>query len=158
MANLNVPYSNEVLDEQGLLSRVWQQFFRLIEDALNYLGTETSIPLVNNQVAPANLIKFDKAYTSGVFFEYLIQRITDSSELVELGEYTFWYMPSANSWFAARPFYSYTGSPTDISLGITADGQVYYTSTNQAGVKILSRIVFRKREIAAKSSLYSKVG
>lgn len=159
MAESNkAPYQNEVIDDNGLLSNIWQKFFRLIESALDYIGQEQSFTLVNNQVAPANItgLKFDKSFTSAVFVEYIIQREHSSSHNIASGIFNLRYDLYSLNWGLTEigPIVSASG----VSLSITSDGQVQYTSTNESGTVILSRIVFRKREIAAKSSLYSKVG
>ena len=150
LPQFNVPAG----DENGLLTRAWQEFLRAVSLVVDYIGTEQSFKLVNNNGTPLNItgLKFDKSYTSQVTVEYLIQRVTTAADLNECGIFFLKYNPFAETW-------TLTSGPTTagITLTVTSSGQVQYVSTNQAGTSKLSRIVFRKRELAAKA-YYSKVG
>jgi hypothetical protein len=154
-----VPYRDEVVDQDRKLSSVWSSFYRTIQNLVLYIKRETSFPLVNNQVAAANIegLSFDKRYYSQAIVEYLIQRVTSGSGLIESGRVVAVYSPFSDAWTVAKV--------ADVSVGvigvtfsITAAGQIQYTTTNQAGTASISRIVYRLRQIEAKSSLYSQVG
>lgn len=154
-----VPYRDEVVDQDRKLSSVWASFYRTIQSLVLYIRREASFPLVNNQASAANIegLSFDKRYYSQAIVEYLVQRVTSGSGLIESGRLVAVYSPFSDTWTIAKV--------ADVSVGvigvtfsITADGQVQYTTTNQAGTASISRIVYRLRQIEAKSSLYSQVG
>lgn len=161
MAGTNVvPFADPVVEGQKLtLSRSWEQFFRKIQDIVNYISDEQSFTLVNNQAVAANItpLTFDYRYTSQAVIEYLIQRTSTTTEAVRAGRLNVIYLPNTNSWNIADVPEVTTGTP-GITFTITSDGQIKYTSTNQGGTGKISRIVFRVREIKAKSSLYSQMG
>lgn len=161
MAGSNVvPFADPVVDADKLtLSRSWQQFFRRIQDLVNYISDEQSFTLVNNQAAAADItpLTFDLRYTSQVFIDYLIQRTSSSAEAIESGVVTLAYLPRSNTWNIAKTASLTVGTP-GVTLTVTSSGQVQYTTSNQAGTIALSRIVFRVKEIKAKSSTYSVVG
>lgn len=152
-------YDAELVDEKNLLTRVWQTFFRKLTDALNFLGDEYNFALTNNLAVAASItnLRFDKSYTSQAVVDYVIQRWTTSVGLFQSGCFHAVYQPDTADW-ALVPIGTAGPDVSGITFTITAAGQVQYTSTNIAGTTKLSRIVFRVREIAAKSSLYSKVG
>ena len=155
-----VPFVDPVVESEGLtLSRSWQQFFRKIQDLVDYIDDEQSFTLVNNQAVAADLtpLTFDYRYTSQATIEYLIQRTSSSAEAVRAGKLNVIYLPNSNSWNIADVAEVTTGTP-GITFTITSSGQVQYTSTNQAGTGEISRLVFRVREMKAKSSLYSQLG
>jgi hypothetical protein len=152
-------YDSAVLDERGLLSRVWQTFMRKVSQALSFLGDEYNFDLVNNTAVAASItnLSFDRYYTSQAVVDYVIQRWTTSTGLFESGCFHAVYQPDTDDW-ALVSIGTAGPDASGITLTITAAGQIQYTSTNIAGTQNISRIVFRVREIAAKSSLYSKVG
>lgn len=155
----SVPYADDVIDSQRKLTRPWEQFFRKVFDVLQYLKSEQTFTLVNNQASPADItpLTFDKNYVSHAVVEFLIQRTTGLSERVAGGRITLIYQPNSNSWTIA--------TATDVNVGtigvtfsVTADGQVQYTTNNQLGAVSISRMVFRVRQLQGKSSLYSRLG
>lgn len=152
------PIKDMLADDEGLLSRAWQTFFRKISDLLDYLGQESSFNLANNQAVAAAItgLIFDFGYTSQVIIDYVIQRTTSTTELIESGTLHLIYRPKTLTWSIYSA--STLGDASGVTFSITSTGQVKYTSSNIGGTQVLSRIVFRKRELAAKSSLYSKVG
>lgn len=154
-----VPYRDEVVDESRKLSPVWSSFFRIIQNIIFYIKPETTFALVNNQSVAANVagLSFDKRYCSQATVDYLIQRTTNSSELVESGRITAIYLPSSDTWNIAKNADISVGT-IGVTLTITSAGQVQYTTTNQAGTVSISRIIFRVRQIEAKSNIYSVVG
>lgn len=154
-----VPYSDDVIDSQRKLTRPWEQFFRKVFDVLQYLKGEQAFTLVNNQASATDVtpLTFDKNYVSHAVVEYLIQRTTSSSELVAGGRLTAIYSYDANTWTIANSIDVNVGT-IGVTFSITADGQVRYTTTNQAGTVELSRMVFRLRQLQGKSSLYSRLG
>lgn len=160
MANSNVvPFVDPVVNSGLTLTRSWEQFFRKIQDLVNYVPDEKSFTLVNNQSGAADIdgLSFDKRYQSQAIVEYLIQRVTTSSELVESGRVVAVYLPDSETWNVAKVADISVGT-IGVTFSITSAGQIQYTTTNQAGTSSISRIVFRVREIKAKSSLYSEMG
>ncbi len=160
MAKSNViPFSDPVVESDRTITRSWQQFFRKIQDVVSYISDEESFTLVNNQSSAADItqLSFDYRFTSQAAIEYLIQRTTTTTEAVRAGRINVIYLPEANSWNIADVPEVTTGTP-GTTFTITSSGQIQYTTTNQGGTGKLSRIVFRVREIKAKSSLYSVVG
>jgi hypothetical protein len=153
------PIMERMINASGALTQAWSGFMRLISDALTYLGRENSFALVNNTAVAANIegLKFDYRYTSACFVEYLIQRVTSTTVKLQAGIKIVVFNPDTLGWTIAE--YGTSGpDAAGITFTITATGQVQYTSTNLGGTEELSRIVWRQREIAAKSSLYSRVG
>lgn len=161
MAGSNViPFADPVVESEKLtLSRSWQQFFRKIQDLIDYNSDEQSFALVNNQVAAADItpLTFDKRYTSYVIIDYVIQRTSSSAELIQTGILMAAYKPRANTW-SIREYGTSGPDASGVTFSITSSGQVQYTTSNQAGTIALSRIVFRVKELKAKSSTYSVVG
>lgn len=158
-SSFKAPFTEAMVDARGLLSRAWQQFFRKISDCLKFIGDEQFFDLVNNQVGAANItpLKFDKQYTSQAIIDYVVQRTTSTTELIQSGTKHAVYKPRANTWSLLE--YGTSGpDASGITFSITSTGQIQYTSTNLGGTPSLSRIVMRIREIAGKSDLYSKVG
>lgn len=152
-------YDSPVVDQQGILTRVWLTFVRKIAEALEYVGDEYVYTILNNKLVAETIrnLTFDYQYTSQATIEYLIQRVTSSTELIETGIFQVVYRPDADTWVIV-PIGTAGPDVSGVTFSITSDGNVQYTSTNIAGTEQISRIVFRVREIAAKSSIYSKVG
>lgn len=154
----SVPYADDVIDSARKLTRPWEQFFRKIFDLLQYIKPESSFTLVNNQSGAADVtpLTFDKNYVSHAVVEYLIQRTTTSGELVAGGRLTAIYAYDANAWTIANTIDVNVGT-IGVTFSITSDGQVQYTTTNQAGTVEISRMVFRVRQLQGKSNLYSRL-
>ena len=153
------PFLREVVDETMRMTRVWQQWFRLVEDSVKYLGQEFNFALANNQSSAADIVGmvFDKSYTSFAVIEYVIQRVTSTTERVQSGCLHAVYRPDGLTW-AIREYGTAGPDTSGITFSITSSGQVQYTSTNLGGTQEISRIVYRVRKIEAKSSIYSAVG
>lgn len=150
------PFGVSVTDSSGIMSRVWQSFFRLIADVLQYLGQETTEDLVNNSTnANLNDVKFDYQNESYVIFEYFAQRIYSGGVYHEGGYVAFYYDYDGNSWVKIVDV-SYDDPSNSVTFDITAAGQVQYTTTNISGSPTMDRVTFRIRKFAAKSSLYSR--
>lgn len=150
-----VPYRDQLTNSAGFLSQAWTDFFRSLRDRLEPLGVERVVPLSNNIASATDIegLSFNKANTSQAIVDYIIQRVTTGSgatESVAGGSFTVVYKPTSNSWVL-------TGGPTTVgvTLSITSSGQVQYTSTNITGTAYISRIVFRARVLAGKTSAYS---
>lgn len=155
----NPPYSDDFVDDKGKLARAWHAFFGRISEALAFLGQEKVQPLINNSLGPAVSItglKFDYRYTSGAIIEYLVQRVTDSVELLQIGRVEVCWRPTAEIWACCNTWLG--PDDVEITFSIGTDGQVKYNLTNIAGTESISRIIYRVRPFAGKSSLYSKVG
>lgn len=156
--SVEVPRRDRVSDEGGIISRVWENFFRAIQKALDPLGTEKSFELSNNVAVAADVegLSFDKATVSQAAVDYLIQRVTTGGgavEQIETGTFFVVFKPTSNSW-------ALSSGPTTagITLTITATGQIRYTSTNIAGSASISKLTFRSRTLASKNSQYSEMG
>jgi hypothetical protein len=156
---LQLPNQNALTDNNGLIAREWNEYFSETQDSLNNLGKETYFKLVNNQSTDADIdgLSFDSRRESQATIDYLIQRVTDSVELIESGIMIAVFRPTLAAWDI---FDLGTPGPDNggVTFSITAGGQVQYTSTNVAGTEAISKITFRARTLAAKSSLYSKAG
>lgn len=158
---LKVP-SNDLVLEGNLISRVWRSFFDLIKRKLDPLGEEQSFQLTNNLGVAADItgLTFDKAGVSQAIIDYVIQRVTTgggATELIEAGIKYVVYKPTTAAW-AIGTFGTPGPGASGVTLTITATGQVQYTSSNITGTASISRIVWRARTLAAKSSQYSQPG
>lgn len=153
------PFKDRLFEADWFVARAWQAFFRRVSEVLKYIGQERTFDIVNNQAAAANItnLQFDYQYVTLVFIEYFIQRVTSTTELNQAGIKIAVYKRRANTWTILE--YGTSGpDAAGITFSITAAGQVQYTSTNIAGTEAISRMIFRTREIAAKSAIYSKIG
>lgn len=152
---LDVLYRDKIVGENGLVSRTWGEFFRLLQISLNALGLEQYFLIENNQSSAINIdgLSFDKRFVSQSSVDYLIQRVTDAIEKIETGTFYAAYLPTTDSWVLSN-----LPSTAGITLSVTSDGQVQYTSTNLAGIESISKITWRARTMAAKNSLYSQMG
>jgi hypothetical protein len=158
-SSLNVPYTTPMVDANGLMTRAWSEFFRELRDRVDSLGFENVFTLTNNQSTLADIVglTFGKAGVSKAVIEYLVQRVSSSSELIESGVMHAVYMPDSDDW---ELVVIGTPGPDDagITFDITATGQVRYQTTNQAGTIELSRIAWRVLSFGVKSSTYSLPG
>lgn len=151
----------QLLWNDGLLTQAWQKFFRYVSNALNYVGEEYAFPLTNNLAVPASIqnMAFDSRFTSQAVIEYTIQRTTSTTELIQSGRLAVVYKPKTSVWTIVNSSDGPDVSGITFSILNTATvGAVQYVSSNLGGTASISRIFFRVRELAGKSSLYSKVG
>lgn len=153
------PYGDVLVDEENKMSSSWQLFFRTIDNLIKYIKKEQVFTLVNNQAVAANItgLSFDFRYTSQAIIEYLVQRVTSSVELVESGRIAVIYLPDSNTWNIDTGAYVSAGI-TGVTFSITSAGQIQYETTNEAGTAVISRMVYRVRELAGKTNIYSKLG
>jgi len=152
---LDVLYRDKIAESNGLVSRTWGEFFRLVQIALSAYGIEQYFELENNQVSPTNIdgLSFDKSFVSQASVDYLIQRVTDLSEEIETGTFYAAYLPDSEDWVLSNG-----PSSAGVTLTITSSGQVQYASSDLAGTKTISKLTWRARTMAAKNSLYSQMG
>ncbi len=152
-----VPYRDAVVEQGGLLSRVWQQFYTLLHLRLAPLGIEQSCPIANNvgSVTDITGMKFNSTKQNHAVVEYLIQRVTTSTGATALyaaGSFHVVYKASAGTWHIVA-----IGTPgpdsSGITFSITASGQVQYLSSNITGTANISKITWRARTLAAKVAL-----
>lgn len=156
--SFKAPFEAVLINAGGLLSSAWTQFFVVISNVLQYVGEEQTFPLANNQSVAADIepLKLDKSYTSAAFIEYLIQRITSSTNRIQAGILRATYNPDTATWAIAE--YGTSGpDASGITFSITSTGQVQYTSSNLAGTGEISRIAFRVKPIQAKHPSYSRL-
>jgi len=156
---LKPPEREPISDNSGVVNYSWQAFFRKIGEILKYLGFETSFKIVNNTSSAADItyLKLDKQFTSVAIIDYFIQRITSSVELNQSGTLHAVYEHSSATW-NLREYGTAGPDSAGITFSITSSGQIQYTSSNIAGTETISRLIYRKRELAGKTSVYSKMG
>lgn len=151
---LDVPYDSDVITSDKKLALTWQHFFRKLYDLVSPMGFEKSFLLVNNQAAAADIAGFQLSSSklNHAIIEYFIQRVTTgggATELIESGILIAGYKPTSAAWELIT-----IGTPgpnvSGVTLSITADGQVKYTSTSVTGTAWLSKITYRVRTLAAK--------
>ncbi|MBL7545619.1 MAG: hypothetical protein JNL11_17500 [Bdellovibrionaceae bacterium] len=157
---LDVPYQNPITGDKGILSFVWQNWFRILYTRVYPLGIEITSEILNNIVDdishdPENIngMQFDNTKVNQVIIEYLIQRIygpdIDPTELIQSGIFILVYKPAAKTWHIIP-----IGTPGPDNAGVTfsvlPSGQVRYTSTNFSGEKKYSKITWRARTLAGK--------
>lgn len=97
---LFIPLRDVMIEKTGLLSRAWLDFFSYLKKIIDPLGVEKSFTLLNNQVAPTKItgLILDKDSIRQAVADYLIQRITSTTELIESGILIFTYRPTAKDW------------------------------------------------------------
>lgn len=153
--SLRIPESDRMVDDSGILSVAWRDFYRLIKSTLDPLGVEKTFPLENNTIVATDItgLKVSSANISQAIVEYLIQRVTTGTnpvELIETGSFTLAYKPTSQSWVMS------TGPSTaGVTLTVTAGGQVQYVTTLVDGTASISKISYRIRTLAAKNTQYS---
>lgn len=155
---LTQPTRNPLVKENGTVDNAWSAFFRELERLIAPLGQEKSCQLVNNQVSDVDIedLFFDKTKASFAAVDYLIQRVTTGGgavEQVEAGTFFAYFRPTSDDWVLAS-----VPSTAGVTLSITPEGQVQYTTTSIAGTHSISKITFRSRTLAAKNSQYSQAG
>lgn len=162
-AQFVVPYRDPMTDSSGIVSQVWQYFFRGLFSAIDPLGVEKTFPLANN-VTPTILnpaldidgLSFNFKNVGMVIVDYVIQRVTTSTgamEKIEGGSFILVYKPTSLTWvLSSGP------STAGITLSVTSAGQVQYISSNLTGTPSISKITWRARTLASKNALYSTPG
>lgn len=160
--SFDVPVNDKAVKPDGFFSDSWGWFFRSIFDRLYSLGIEGSFNLTNNQSSAADItgLKFNPRGVSQAVIEYCVQRVTTGSgaiEKIESGILIATYNPISEDWNLHAVNQN---SPDDagITFSIVSSGQVRYTTSNEAGDPLFSRIFWRARTLAGKSSLYSIPG
>lgn len=159
LAMLNPPFKDQVANEKGLLSPSWTSYFNILTKIVSPLGSEKSFSLKNNLAVAEDIegLSFTSKVTSHAVVEYLIQRITDTNEVVAAGIFNAVYKPTSDDWSLVT-----VGTPgpssSGITFSITNSGQVKYTSSDVTGTVSISKITWRARTLAAKSSQYSVMG
>lgn len=159
---LEVPAKDKVVESSGLVTRPWDEFFRLIRIIIDPLGREKDFPLENNISVAKDIteLSFSAATVSQAVVDYVIQRVTTSTgavELIQTGSFYVVYKPVSLTWVLLS-----MGTPAPSNAGITLSintkGQMKYTSSNITGTPSISRIVYRARTLGAKNYQYSKAG
>jgi hypothetical protein len=160
--SIEVPYRDPVVEPTGLLSQIWISFYRALFDRVYPLGVERQFSLVNNQATPADItdLKVNSRAVSQATVDFLVQRVTTgvgAVELIESGSFILTYNPTAEDWNISL---TNINSPDNsgVDFTVTASGQVRYTSSNETGTASISRVVWRMRTLAGKSSQYSSSG
>lgn len=151
---LIVPYLEQVVDSAGMLTRVWQNLFRYLQNTIDPLGVEKTFEIENNKATATNIegFIFDSSKVSQVFIDYVIQRITSSTELVESGVLRAVYLPTSLTWSLVTV--GTTGpSVSGVTLSIDSTGRIKYTSTNIGGTQKTSTLSIRARTLSGKNFL-----
>ncbi len=152
--SLDVPYKNEVVTEDFLLTPGWIQFYRLLLEYIIPLGIESTAKIANNQSVAANVtgLQFDFGEKNQANVEYIIQRITTgtgATELIQTGIFQLAYKPITKAWYMNT--IGTTGPDVSgVTFSVTTGGQVQYTSTNITGTSFISKITYRVRVLGAK--------
>lgn len=151
---LNIPNLEQVVDDKGMLTRVWQTVFRYLQNTLDPLGVEKTFIIENNKASATNIdgLIFDSSKVSQVFIDYVIQRITTTTELVESGVLRAVYLPKTLTWNLA-PVGTPGPSASGVTLTIDSTGRIKYTSTNVAGTPVTSTLSIRARTLSGKNFL-----
>jgi hypothetical protein len=157
---LSAPLTTQLIDKSGLVSSVWEVFFKSITESLNQLGFEKYFEIANNKASATDIsgLQFDKAVVSQVTVEYLVQRITTGGsgvDLIESGIFILVYRPKTDTWAKVDVKID---SPNDsgVTFSVTSTGQVKYTSSNVAGTASISRLTYRARTLKSKNYQYSR--
>lgn len=151
---LNIPNLEQVVDDKGMLTRIWQTVFRYLQNTLDPLGVEKTFEILNNQASATNIdgLIFDSSRVSQIFIDYVIQRITTTTELVESGVLRAVYLPTSLTWSLVTV--GTTGpSVSGVTFTIDATGRIKYTSTNVGGTPITSTLSIRARTLSGKNYL-----
>lgn len=79
---LKVPYRDRVIDENGMLSKAFQEFFKFLKIFIDPLGLEKTYDLENNIAVPTKIdgLRFNSIQVRQTFLEYFVQRVSDLSE------------------------------------------------------------------------------
>jgi hypothetical protein len=159
---LKIPDFEKIVDMSGFLSARWRDFFQLMIDIISPLGVEKYFEIANNQFEAANVtgLKVNSLKTSQAIVDYLIQRITTGTnpvELLESGTFHLVYRPTDEAW--VKLAYGSPGPDTSgVTLTVTADGQVQYTSTLVDGTASISKLIYRMRTLSGKNTQQSSAG
>lgn len=151
---LNIPNLEQVVDDKGMLTRVWQTVFRYLQNVIDPLGVEKTFEILNNKASATNIdgLIFDSSKVSQVFIDYVIQRITSSTELVESGVLRAVYLPTSETWSLVTV--GTTGpNVSGVSFTIDSTGRIKYISTNVAGTPVTSTLSIRARTLSGKNFL-----
>ena len=153
------PYRVPITKAGAKLSEYWEYFFRSVFERLYPLGEEKQFTLVNGQSSTAEITgaKFNPRGVTCVFFEYLVQRVTDTTELTETGLLIFTYRPTSEVWSRVAVSEE-TPQNAGILITINTSGQLVYTTTNISGTEVISSLWYRARTLSGKNALYSSQG
>ena len=159
MANIKslfLPLRDVLINSDSLITRSWQVFFRDLTKVINSLGIEQSFTLLNNQTTSQFItgLSFDSEKDKCIFCDYLIQRITSSSELIEAGLLRIVYLSSSNTWNLSVVGSSGPHS-SGVTFSITTDGKIKYTSTNVGGTPVLFKLSTRSRVMSGVNLVWS---
>ncbi len=125
----------------GRVTNVENQLAELADET-----TEYSFTIENDQDDPADVtdLVFDKDQFKAAIVDYLIQRITDEEELVEVGYMLAFYLSGSETWMLTQ---GPTGGDAGVTFTITPAGQVQYVSTSISGNEIVSKLSYRVRKL-----------
>jgi hypothetical protein len=161
-SSFDIPLKDRLVELGGAVSVSWTWFFRSVYERLYPLGVERSFQLANDVSVAADVtdLKVNARGVSQAFVDYLVQRVTTGGsavELIETGYFTLSYRPASESWDLEQPD---PDLPDDsgVTFSVTTAGQVQYTSTDIAGDPSISRMFWRMRTMAGKSTQYSSQG
>jgi len=101
-------------------------------------------------------MKFSARGVTCAFVEYICQRITSSAELTEGGLLMFTYNPTSENW-TKTVIIEENPDDAGLTIGISADGQAYYQTSNVSGTPSISSLFYRNRTLSGKNINYSDV-
>lgn len=145
--SLDIPYKEKLVDDSGFMTRVAQDFFRFIKNALDPLGIEKTYNLLNNQSTATKItgLRFNKNQVRQVFIDYFIQRVTSTTELVEAGVLRLVYKPDSELWNISYLVPNGPDNAGVVFIVDTSTGEIQYTSTNVSGTQETFKLSIRAR-------------
>lgn len=152
--SLRAPYLEELIDDKNIITRAWQEFFRLLLNIIEPLGVEKSFTLLNNQASSVFIegFRFDSTQVRQAFIDYNIQRTTNLDEFNESGLFKITYRPQVNLW-QLEMINQNTPDDSGVTFSIDADGRIKYTSTNYGTTTSVFTLSVRARALSGKNTL-----
>jgi len=160
--SFQVPYRDKLTGDGGLLTAVWESFFRYLYSVVSPLGVEKAFQLGNDISVPTDLegLQFDFNKVNSVIIDFCVQRISvgvDGEEKFETGMLVLTYLAKSAEWSIYKA--PDLGVDAGITFSVTPGGQVQYVSTSinddEDLVKV-NRVTLRARTLSAK--IYTPVG
>jgi len=151
------PLRTGALDPDGTFGRVWVQFWRLIESALEYIGSEEVEQVVSDGTDNV-FLTLDSGSESFVELDVLVQRWYGAQYGFAAYKCYAMFNPYLDEWEALvqEQKFLVVSTSLDLTLSLAVTGDLSYNATAYAGTKTFDRIVYRKRSLAAKNSTYSR--
>lgn len=141
---LKFPYTTPIVEVGGLLSKAWQEILKFLKIIIDPLGIERSYNLLNNIAVPTKIngLRFSPRHIAS-FCDYVTVRTTSTNERVSAGTFRVIYRSKAQT-FTLTPDPNAGPDVTGVTLSINNDGEVFYVSTNLAGIQETFKISIRQ--------------